>query len=200
MKLSLKKIRCSEKGAAAAEAAITIMTFLIVILGIIQITLAINAKLLLNYAAYCAARAGIVHNGDQATMERAVAVAMAPLFARANGKAGLAAGYAEALLYLNSGMKFLPGFMQVERLAPNDNRFKSSYDKRFFPEYAKYGDAPKGNDLAKLNDNLLTVKVTYNFPLSIPVIKQILSPLPFLHHLKISSTHRMRMQSDKRFQ
>jgi hypothetical protein len=192
MKASLRKIRRSEQGAAAAETAITIMTFLIVILGIIQVTLAINAKLLVNYAAYCAARAGIVHNGDQQRMEQAVAVALTPLLAESDSPSALGLGYAKAQLNLALGL------LRIERLSPNSKRFQRDYDKRFFPEYTQYGGAPKGNDLAKLDENLLTVRVTYYFPLEVPLINQILRPI--FHRVKISSTHRMRMQSDKRFQ
>ena len=54
----------NQEGAAASETAITIMTFLMIVLGIIQLAMVLNAKLLVNYAAYSAARAGIVHNGD----------------------------------------------------------------------------------------------------------------------------------------
>lgn len=69
--------RC-ERGQTLAETAITIMTFLIVVLGIIQLSLIVNAKFMTNYAAYCAARAGILYNGDQGKMEHAAAVALAP--------------------------------------------------------------------------------------------------------------------------
>jgi len=183
MQRLFKKFRRRETGAAAAETAITIMTFLIVILGIIQLTLMINARLLVNYAAYCAVRAGIVHNGDQHRMEQAAAVALTPLFSASSNLGNLGVGYSKAQLLLALGL------LKVEKLSPNGNPAQ-----RFFPEFTRYGDTPQGSDAAKLNANLLTVKVTFYFALEIPLVNTMLSP--FWRRVAISSIHRMRMQSD----
>ena len=186
MKAITNNLRRDETGAALTETAITIMVFLMIILGIIQVTLVINAKLMVNYAAYHAARAGIVHNGRQEEMDKAAAAALAPLFSGAPNYASLALGYGQARGAVAIGL------VQVEILSPSAARFSSNYDKRFFPELNRYGEPP--SDRALLDDNLLIVKVTYYYPLKIPLINQILRP--FIHRVKITSTYRMRMQSD----
>lgn len=186
MKDLSNRLRRNETGAALAETAITIMTFLIVILGIIQVTLVINAKFMVNYAAYHAARAGIVHNGDKAHMKVAAAAALAPLFTGAPSLTSLAVGYGRARAEMALSL------IDVEIVSPAAGRFSKNYRKRFFPELQRYGDTPV--DGAFLNDNLLTVRVTYYYPLKIPLINQILRP--FIKRAKITSTYRMRMQSD----
>lgn len=178
--LRFEKFRGSETGAAIAETALTIMTFLIIILGIIQLTLAINTRLVVNYAAYQAARAGIVHNGDLKKMKTAAVVALSPILAGSADLPGLVQGLGEAQ------------WLNVKILSPSAARFQDNYKKRFFPELKRYGEAQ--NDQAWLDENLLVVKVTYHYPLRIPLINQMLSP--FFHRIKISATHRMRMQSD----
>jgi hypothetical protein len=189
MNAKLRKKLRREDGATAAETAITIMTFLMIILGIIQITLAIHARLLVNYAAYCAVRAGIVHNGDQHEMEKAAATALLPLFSNTGDYSGLAAGYAKARLAVQLGL------IKVDVLSPNTSRFKK--DERFFPEISRYAEKQKGKDAQKPDQNLLVVKVTHYYRLEIPYINRILRPV--FPYLKISSIHRMRMQSDRRF-
>lgn len=182
-----QRAQWDEHGATAAETAITIMVFLTIVLGIIQLTLAIHAKLLVNYAAYCAARAGIVHNGDEERMKQAAAVALTPLFSGSDDLISLAEGYTVAA---NS-----PG-LQVEILSPDPAvRFGTGYQKRFFPEVRKYDKATSASDVQHLDENLLKVKVTYRYFLRIPYIKDILSPV--LNYVDISSTHQMRMQSDR---
>lgn len=183
MKKLITPLRKNETGAAIAETAITIPTFLIVILGIIQLTLVINAKLLVNYAAYCAARAGIVHNGDPNKMSQAAAAALTPLFAGAKNPFSLGRGYFRALTSPT---------LNVQILSPSLQRFEAGYQKRFFPTLKRYGEVE--NDKAWLDENLLVVKVTLDYPLQIPLINQILKP--FLRRISISSLHRMRMQSD----
>lgn len=187
----LRSLRRHETGAALAETALTIMTFLIIILGIVQISLAINAKLLVNYAAYCAARAGIVHNGEQAQMENAAALTLSPLFTGSADFAGVAQGYGRAHLELLKGNLPFTG-LRVEILSPGPERFREDYKKRFFPELQRYGEPPQDQNF--LDDNLLVVRVTYYYPLRIPVINTLLSP--FFKNVKLTSVHRMRMQSD----
>jgi hypothetical protein len=57
---------CCEKGNALAEAAITMPLLLLLSCVIIQLALLFNTKLVVNYAAFCAARAVLVYGSDQA--------------------------------------------------------------------------------------------------------------------------------------
>lgn len=193
----LKKLKRSEQGQALVETAVTIMAFLITVLGIIQLSLVMNAKLLTNYAAYCAARAGIVYNGSQQKMEQAAAMALAPLFAKsfstlpfgfakAFGTAAISGEVPEVITDI-VGMG-----LSVKVLSPPPSRFASNYKGRFFPTLDYVFKSSED-----LDDNLLKVEVTYHFPLEIPLVNTIMSPFFTLKpNAKIVSVCRMRMQSD----
>lgn len=67
-----------ESGQAAVEAAIVLPLFVAILLGVIQLTLVHQARLLTEYAAYQAARAGVVWNGDPRKMKDAAIFVLAP--------------------------------------------------------------------------------------------------------------------------
>ncbi len=75
-------MRCSdhrsEAGAAAIETAIVLPLFLAALLGVLQLALIHQARLLTEYAAFQAARAGVVWNGDPRKMKDAAIFALAP--------------------------------------------------------------------------------------------------------------------------
>ncbi|HEY3448295.1 MAG TPA: TadE/TadG family type IV pilus assembly protein [Myxococcales bacterium] len=67
-----------EKGQAAVETALTLPMFLFTFLGILQISLAYHARLLTEYAAFKAARAGSVYRADCTRMKKAALMALVP--------------------------------------------------------------------------------------------------------------------------
>jgi hypothetical protein len=67
-----------ESGQAAVESAIVMPLMVFMCLGIIQLTMLQQAKLMTEYAAYQAARAGIVWNGNNERMHDAAIVALLP--------------------------------------------------------------------------------------------------------------------------
>jgi hypothetical protein len=68
-----------ESGQAAVESAIVLPLFVFLMLGIIQIGLMHQARLMTKYAAYRAVRAGAIHNAKKDEMERAALAVMLPL-------------------------------------------------------------------------------------------------------------------------
>jgi hypothetical protein len=64
------------------EAAIIMPMMIFLVLGILQLTLVQHAKLMTEYAAYQAARAGIVWNGNPIRMQDAAVVALLPTVGR----------------------------------------------------------------------------------------------------------------------
>jgi hypothetical protein len=68
-----------ESGQAAIESAIVLPLFVFLLLGIIQIGLMHQARLMTKYAAYRAVRAGAIHNAKTDEMERAALAVMLPL-------------------------------------------------------------------------------------------------------------------------
>lgn len=68
-----------EDGQAVVEAAITMPIFLFLLCGIIELSYMFIVQAMVDYAAYCAARTGIVRNGDPDMMKWAAAGALAPV-------------------------------------------------------------------------------------------------------------------------
>lgn len=69
----------NEDGQAIVEAAITLPIFLFLLCGIFELSYMFVVQAMVDYAAYCAARCGIVRNGDEDMMKWAAAQALAPV-------------------------------------------------------------------------------------------------------------------------
>jgi hypothetical protein len=67
-----------QRGQAMVESAIVFPILIFTVLGIIQLTLVHQARIMLEYAAFSAARAGAVWNADPAVMESAAVFALLP--------------------------------------------------------------------------------------------------------------------------
>jgi hypothetical protein len=144
-----------------------------------------NAKMLTNYAAYCAARAGILFNGDRTEMNEAAAIALIPCFARNLQTIVSAGSYAQAAAQAGVDLR-------VDILSPGPGRFASNYRGRFFPVMDRGFRTEQ-----ELRDNLLRVRVTCRFPLTIPLVNTFMQPLfTGRPSVKISSVCEMQMQSD----
>jgi len=66
------------------EAAIVLPAMVVLVLCIIQLTMVANARVMSEYAVYCAARAGIVYNADKNAMTRAAFLALLPTMGRSD--------------------------------------------------------------------------------------------------------------------
>jgi len=95
-----------QSGQAAVEAAMIMPLAVFMTLGIIQLTLIQHAKLMTEYAAYQAARAGIVWNGNNERMHDAAIVALLPTLGRTDDIGNLAKTFAIHQLY-DSAMRTL---------------------------------------------------------------------------------------------
>lgn len=71
-----------ESGQAAVESALVLPMFVFLLLGILQLALMHQARLMTKYSAYKAARAGALHHADVDMMERAVLAVLLPLVSR----------------------------------------------------------------------------------------------------------------------
>jgi Flp pilus assembly pilin Flp len=86
-----------EDGQALAEFTLIAITFLFVVLGVMQLALALNAYAMVRYAAYNAARAAIVHGGDEAKMKEAARLSLVAIFPT-HGRADHLKGFTENYL------------------------------------------------------------------------------------------------------
>lgn len=71
------------------EAAIVMPLMVFVILGVVQLTMIQHARIMTEYAAYNAARAGIVWNGDPWVMENAAIISLLPTYEGLGDEMGL---------------------------------------------------------------------------------------------------------------
>jgi len=71
------------------EAAIVMPLMVFVILGIVQLTMIQHARIMTEYAAFNAARAGIVWNGDPWVMENAAIISLMPTYEGLGDEMGL---------------------------------------------------------------------------------------------------------------
>ncbi|MCP3139160.1 TadE/TadG family type IV pilus assembly protein [Pyxidicoccus xibeiensis] len=93
-----------ESGQAAVEAALILPLFVFLILGILQLGLMHQARLMTKYAAYKAVRAGSLHNANKNKMERAALAVLLPLISQ--GSSG-----AEHIKTVNSATDFQTKWM-----------------------------------------------------------------------------------------
>lgn len=77
----LERLR-RDDGQSVVEATIVLPAMVFLILTMMQLTMLQHARIMSEYAAFCAARAGVVFNGDPKAMERAAAIALLPTYAR----------------------------------------------------------------------------------------------------------------------
>ncbi|MFY0566189.1 TadE/TadG family type IV pilus assembly protein [Archangium lansingense] len=87
-----------QSGQAAVESALVLPLMVFLGLGLLQLTLMQQAKLMTEYAAYCAARSGIVWNGNNERMRDAALVALLPTLGRTDGLPSLAKTWTRARL------------------------------------------------------------------------------------------------------
>jgi hypothetical protein len=93
-----------ESGQAAIESAIVLPLFVFLILGILQLGLMHQARLITKYAAYKAVRAGALNNGKKAVMEKAALAVLLPIISKD-------AGGGEFIKTINSASDFQSKWM-----------------------------------------------------------------------------------------
>jgi len=91
--------RRGQSGQAAVESALVLPLMVFIALGIVQLTMMQHAKLMTEYAAFSAARAGIVWNGNNERMHDAAIIALLPTMGRTDDLVNLGKTWALAQLY-----------------------------------------------------------------------------------------------------
>ncbi len=132
MKMGRKPQSSRESGQAAVEAALVMPMMVFTVLGIIQLTMIQHARIMTEYAAFNAARAGIVWNGNNERMHDAAIMSLLPTMGRTDsltevGKTWLThQAYDLAMRQLSWGAPVpaslngsnLLGFIRVDTISP----------------------------------------------------------------------------------
>lgn len=101
----------SDGGQAALESALVLPLFVFLILGILQLALMHQARLLAKYAAYRAVRVGALHDADVGLMEKEALAVLLPMVGQ-NGGAG-----ADVIKPVNGATRYLVKAENAEILA-----------------------------------------------------------------------------------
>lgn len=185
---SVRQRTSSESGQVAVEAALIMPTMVFLVLGLVQLGMMHQARLMTEYAAYRAARSGVVNSGDCARMEWAGIYAVLPTLGPATGPLGPRPGRVDTLaraldLYntytlapsgaRNPNLDHVTGAGLLPRIRIEVlNPARSQLDGLF----ARYGAHLAGQELdyddvrdEQITDaNLLSVRVTYHYEMVIP--------------------------------
>jgi hypothetical protein len=165
-------VDAGEEGQAMVEAAIVMPVLVFAVLGILQLTLMQQARLMLEYAAFQAARAGIVWNGDVGRMRSAAVFALMPTFPSTPGPSvlpsravdtpsKLAAAFAAFSLENESSSALLGRRMiEVEVLNPSQSDFAEGENEIEF-DGAQW-------DPASRKRAQLVIRAVYLYELRIP--------------------------------
>src|SRR5256885_13708138 len=86
----------NDSGQAAVESALVLPLMVFFALGVIQLTMVQHAKIMTEYAAYQAVRAGIVWNGNNERMHDAALFALLPTMGKTDGVGPLAQTWVRA--------------------------------------------------------------------------------------------------------
>ncbi len=97
----------AERGQVLLEAVLVLPLMVFLVLGIVQLTALQQAKIMTEYAAFNAARAGIVWNGNNERMRDAAVISLLPTLGRTDGVGNLAATWGRYRL-LDLAFRSLP--------------------------------------------------------------------------------------------
>ena len=154
----------SQHGQAMVEFVLCAITFLFVILGTLQLAMVLNAYSLVRYAAYNAARAGIVSSANQNKMLDAARISLLPVFPR-HGRAvtplGVAENYTAATMTDSvDALTFFGEPITEVTVLNKDN--------------VPCGKVITFDDPADTPDSLLTVQVVHRYQLVMPLVNRML--------------------------
>lgn len=177
-----RRTRTGDEGQAVVEAAIVLPAMLVLVVCTIQLAMLHHARIMTEYAAYSAARAGIVFNGDRNAMTRAAELVLLPTVARTDTftSLGLAATALETTERAARAPFNLP-FVRVTTLNPTSAMFTSTLTRHTGGDEIDFDDVRA----AAARANLLSVKVRYLYRMPVPFANQMLLNIFFASRLNI---------------
>lgn len=171
---------CRQRGQSLVEFIVAVVAFGTFLLGIFQVALLYRAKTTVDYAAFMAARDGSTHGATQKSVNDGLVKGLAPLYATSADLAGL--GKAVAMAKAAE----LAHQAKAQIVSPTRAMFDQVAVAQFDGVKGIPNDSLTYRSEAVRAANLLKVKVTYDYPLIVPVIDAIVGRLagarkPVLH-------------------
>jgi Flp pilus assembly protein TadG len=173
----VKRAVSRESGQAVVETAIVLPLFTFILLGILQIMLMHQARLMTRYAAYKAARAGSIGSANHKRMTNAALSVLIPLISKGNNGATHATGN---VFHVTDGSSVVQAFQQVRDnqngdasqlpyvevmvCSPNKGLLKNAGDEMDFDGK----DTVTGQDWEGFDKTRLSIQVTFNYRMVVP--------------------------------
>lgn len=169
----LKRLLKNESAQALVETVIVLPVVIFFILGTIQLTLMHQARLMLEYAAFNAARTGSVWNADPVKMHRAALISLIPSQPTWPAIGGLGAiqstgelmAKAALLVVFDDIVKGAFPVVTVDTLSPTQDDFEEGQLELDFDV--------AGDSFETRRKGQLTIRVTYFYNLFVPFVNKI---------------------------
>ncbi len=168
------------RGVTMTEFAIMSPIALLLVMGLIQVGFMLTAKQIVNEAAFIAARAGAMNNGNETSMKVAAGKALIPFYQDStngsdNGR--ITAAVAAAAIDLAQ-----PWNLRIDRLSPTPEAFDDfgladGKGKTYIPndslEYRRYDVVGAKSGMSIQDANALKVRVVYAYELKVPLMQAV---------------------------
>ena len=178
--MNLRTVIHRQRGQGLIEAVIVLPVFGLFLLGIFQGILLYRAKTTLDYAAFMAARSGATNFAEKNAMIDGLARGLMPLYAHQTGGGAVVAAYAKAKADIQLGQT-----AAITIISPTKAAFTDWQETQYDGVAAIPNDSLpfRGSAIGTKSHmtvqdaNLLKIKVTYQYPLIVPVIDRLIGHL-----------------------
>lgn len=169
-----------QRGQSLTEFLVAVFGFGILLLAMLQAILFYRAKATVDYAAQEAARAGAVNGADMGSMQTGFARGLTPLYAAAassRNAAGVMTAFAKAKLEVSA-----LGEGSITVISPTTSAFDDFKEAQYDGTMALPNDSlnfrssnvGSRSGLSVQDANILKIRVTYQYPLIVPIIDKLL--------------------------
>ena len=165
------------------ETLIVVFLTLLILLGVVQFGLIYNAKTTLNYAAFEAARSGALNYADRTAIEYGLARGLAPLYTSVNVADGVFTKINQVQQARDQVFQEIQDgqFVCIQRVNPPSAAFSTGLavpdptgnftgEKLIPNDHLLYRSKKTFNNLSIQDANLLKLRVTYCYPMIVPII------------------------------
>lgn len=168
-----------QRGQSLVETLVVIPVFGVLLLGIFQAVLFYRAKAVVDYAALEAARSGATQFAEMDALRAGLVRGLLPLYSHSPDNAGLAKAYLDAQVDVRAGAADID-VISPTRAAFDDWKVKQFDGTEAIPnDSLPFRAAGTGSrsGMTVQDANLLKIRVTYRYPLIVPLIDHLIGTL-----------------------